>query len=59
MTDFLFKGTLSNIDPDVNELIQLETERQLRRLILIPSESTSPLAIRQSLGSAFQKIYAE
>ena len=59
MTDFLFQGSLSDIDSEVNELIKLETERQYRRLILIPSESTSPLAIRESLGSAFQNIYAE
>ena len=28
-------------------------------LILIPSESTAPAAVRQALGSVFQNIYAE
>jgi glycine hydroxymethyltransferase len=59
MSDFFFRGELSDLDPAVNELVQLEAERQARKLILIPSESAAPLAVRQALGSAFQNIYAE
>lgn len=59
MSDFLFRGTLSAIDPDVDELIRIETERQYRKLILIPSESTAPAAVREALGSVFQNLYAE
>jgi glycine hydroxymethyltransferase len=59
MTDFLFRGDLSDLDPDVDELIKLETERQARKLILIPSESSAPRAVREALGSVFQNIYAE
>src|SRR5512140_2808022 len=59
MPDFLFRGSLAKLDPDVYELTQLEAERQARKLILIPSESTAPLAVREALGSAFQNIYAE
>src|SRR5512139_2959524 len=59
MSDFLFRGDLSDLDPDVDELIKLETERQARKLILIPSESTAPRAVREALGSVFQNIYAE
>ncbi len=59
MSDFLFRGNLAKLDPDVYELIKLEAERQARKLILIPSESTAPLAVREALGSAFQNIYAE
>jgi glycine hydroxymethyltransferase len=59
MTDFLFRGKLAELDPDVFELTQLEQERQARKLILIPSESTAPLATRKALSSAFQNIYAE
>jgi len=59
MPDFLFRGKLAELDPDVFELTQLEQERQARKLILIPSESTAPLAVREALGSAFQNIYAE
>src|SRR5512134_2696915 len=59
MTDFLIRGSLARLDPDVYELTQLEAERQARKLILIPSESAAPLAVRQALASAFQNIYAE
>ena len=59
MTDFLVRGSLAKLDPDVYELTQLEAERQARKLILIPSESTAPLAVREAMGSAFQNIYAE
>lgn len=57
--DFLFRGSLASLDPDVYELTQLEAERQYRRLILIPSESSAPLAVREALSSAFGNIYAE
>jgi glycine hydroxymethyltransferase len=59
MTDFLFRGELNDVDPQVHELCELESERQFRKLILIPSESTAPLAVRQALASSFQNIYAE
>ena len=59
MPDFLTRGKLADIDPDVYELIQLEAERQARKLILIPSESTAPISVREALGSVFQNIYAE
>ncbi|MBN1148476.1 MAG: serine hydroxymethyltransferase [Anaerolineales bacterium] len=59
MADFLFRGSLSDLDPDVFKLTQIEAERQVRRLILIPSESQAPLAVREALSSAFQNIYAE
>jgi glycine cleavage system T protein len=61
-SDYLgrFWGTgLHRVDPAVDELISVEAERQARRIILIPSESRSPLAVRQALGSEFQNIYAE
>lgn len=58
-TDFLFRGSLAALDSDVYELTQLEAERQYRRIILIPSESSAPLAVREALSSAFQNIYAE
>jgi len=59
MSDFLYRDSLEKLDPSVKELIDLENERQTRKLILIPSESLSPLAVRESLGSVFQNIYAE
>ena len=57
--DFLFRGELSELDPDVAELIRHETARQERYLILIPSESTVPAAVREALTSPFHNIYAE
>jgi glycine hydroxymethyltransferase len=59
MKDYLFRGSLADLDPDVYDLTQLEAERQVRKLILIPSESQAPLAVREALASAFQNIYAE
>jgi glycine hydroxymethyltransferase len=59
MKDYLFRGDLSDIDPAVYELTQLEAERQYRKLILIPSETQAPMAVRKALSSAFQNIYAE
>jgi glycine hydroxymethyltransferase len=59
MADYLFRGTLSELDPDLFELTEIEAERQYRKLILIPSESTAPIAVREALGTAFQNIYAE
>ncbi len=57
--DFLFRGTLAEMDADVAELVRHETARQARRLVMIPSESTIPLAVREAVGSAFHNIYAE
>lgn len=59
MADHLVRGTLKEIDPAVSELTDHEVERQFRKLILIPSESTAPQAVRESLASAFQNLYAE
>ncbi len=57
--DYLFRGSLEDLDPALYELTQIEAERQVRRLILIPSESQAPLAVREAMASAFQNIYAE
>jgi glycine hydroxymethyltransferase len=59
MDDYLFRGNLAALDPAIYELTQLEAERQYRKLILIPSESQAPMAVREALSSAFQNIYAE
>jgi glycine hydroxymethyltransferase len=59
MSDFIFHGKLADIDPELEKLIQHEAERQTRKLILIPSESSAPQAVRESLGSVFQNLYAE
>lgn len=58
MLDF-FQTRLAELDPAVHDLIGYEEERQARKLILIPSESQAPAAVREALGSVFQNIYAE
>lgn len=59
MSDFLFRGSMADLDPSLHHLAQLEAERQYRKLILIPSESSAPEAVREALSSSFQNIYAE
>ena len=57
--DFLFRDGIDQIDPEVAELIRHETARQQDKLILIPSESTVPAAVRKALSSPFHNLYAE
>ncbi len=57
--DFLLRDNLEKVAPFVADLIRWEEERQARKLILIPSESSAPKAVRQALSSVFQNIYAE
>jgi glycine hydroxymethyltransferase len=59
MPKFLSREDLAEVDPDVFELLQIEEERQARKLILIPSESSAAQAIRQAVASVFENIYAE
>jgi glycine hydroxymethyltransferase len=58
-SDFLVRADLEKVEPFVADLIHWEAERQARKLILIPSESTAPKAVLQALGSVFQNVYAE
>ncbi|MFH1549271.1 MAG: hypothetical protein ABIH04_01795 [Planctomycetota bacterium] len=48
--DFLFRDDLGAIDPEIQRLIDLEEERQVRKIIMIASESTGPLAVRKALS---------
>ena len=59
MHEFHQQEDLESIDPGLFRLTRLEEERQARRLIMIPSESAAPLAVRELLGSSFTNIYAE
>ena len=58
-SDFLLRADVDQVAPFVADLIRWEEERQARKLILIPSESSAPKAVRQALGSVFQNVYAE
>jgi glycine cleavage system T protein len=57
--DFLFKETTAEVDPDITRLIELEEERQARKIIMIASESICPAPVRWALSSVFNNIYAE
>ena len=51
--------TLAEVDPQVFEAIQQETERQNSRLELIASENFTSEAILEAAGSVFTNKYAE
>ncbi len=59
MPGFYINDSLEKVDPDLKQIIDLEAARQNQKLIFIPSESAAPLAVRESLGSILQNIYAE
>ncbi|UCF09833.1 MAG: serine hydroxymethyltransferase [Candidatus Bipolaricaulota bacterium] len=52
-------ASLERIDSQVAEIVRAEERRQRQKLILIPSESLTPPAIREALASAFTSVYAE
>jgi glycine cleavage system T protein len=58
-SDFLFTEDLSELDPDTDRIIAFEEERQANKIILIPSESLCPKAVRQALSCVFTNLYAE
>ncbi len=57
--DAFLGADLGLVDPDTDAIIGYEEERQARKLIMIPSESIAPKAVRQALGSVFNNVYAE
>lgn len=57
--DFIFHGSLNELDPDLSQLLQREDQRQDSTIILIASESASPEAVREAMSSNFGNIYAE
>lgn len=57
--ELLERGSLNQVDPLIQEIIDLETTRQERKLILIASESICPGPVREALASPFSNIYAE
>ncbi len=46
---------LEQVDPDIDLIIDFEEERQARKLIMIPSESMAPKAVRDGAGQRFQQ----
>lgn len=50
---------LLGVDPETQALIDIERDRQARKIILIASESICPAAVREALASEFTNVYAE
>ncbi|MCZ6690037.1 MAG: serine hydroxymethyltransferase [Planctomycetota bacterium] len=50
---------LRRLDPETQAFIDFESDRQIRKIILIASESICPPAVREALASEFTNIYAE
>lgn len=50
---------LAEIDRTLAALVHAEEQRQRDKIILVPSESLTPHAVREALASAFTSIYAE
>src|SRR5437016_12744209 len=50
---------LREVDPDIAEIIDLETKRQATGIELIPSENLVSEAVLEAMGSVFTNKYAE
>ena len=50
---------LIDVDPDIAEVIRLETERQATKLELIASENFVSAAVMEAAGSTLTNKYAE
>jgi glycine hydroxymethyltransferase len=59
MSHSSFPSSLLDADAQVAALISAEERRQREKIILIPSESLTPPAVREALGSVLTSIYAE
>ncbi len=57
--DTVFGKSLTDVDPQIADIIRYEQTRQAGKIILIPSESICPAPVLEALGSAFSNIYAE
>ena len=59
MTRNLHEPRLLDVDPQTAALLAAEERRQREKIILIPSETLTPMPVREALGSAFTSVYAE
>lgn len=57
--DFIFRGSVAELDEAVQQILDREDERQASTIILIASESEAPAAVSEALGSRLGNIYAE
>lgn len=54
-----FEDPIEVVDEDIARLIQLEEQRQGRKLIMIASESICPRPVKEALNSVFTNLYSE
>ncbi|HHK67413.1 MAG TPA: hypothetical protein ENJ47_03310, partial [Candidatus Acetothermia bacterium] len=59
MSDSFPPRNLLEADPQTAALIAAEERRQREKIIMIPSESLTPMAVREALASSFTSVYAE
>ncbi len=57
--DFIFRGPVGELDPELTQILAREEARQASTIILIASESEAPEAVSEALTSVFGNIYAE
>ena len=57
--DFIFRGSAGELDPELVHIIEAEDQRQDETIILVASESASPAAVQELMGSSFGNVYAE
>jgi glycine cleavage system T protein len=57
--NYFFEYELSDADPETKHLIDLEEERQVRKIMLIASESICPKPVKEALASVYTNLYAE
>lgn len=55
----IFKSKMEMIDKEISLLSKVEEERQLQKVVLIPSESITPHPVREALSTPFVSIYTE
>jgi glycine hydroxymethyltransferase len=54
-----FNRPLSEVDPEIAEVLNLELDRQQRTLEMIASENFAPVAVLEAQGSVLNNKYAE
>ena len=53
VTGYIPAGSVEELDPQLNRLVMAEDHRQKSKIILIPSESIAPPAVRALMSSNF------
>ncbi len=54
-----FNASISEVDPEIAEVLDLELDRQQRTLEMIASENFAPVSVLQAQGSVLTNKYAE